>query len=141
MRNFPVNRQDGFTLLEVVFAVGILAIGMMGYTALKVSNRYSWVFAKNLTLALHLTNSNLERLRMAGYNDGGCMSAGNHTNADGTCTSAAPALTAMDFTATGASWRVREGCPSKLTKMVTYTTNWQTGGNKQLTITQVLMRP
>lgn len=151
MRNFLANRQSGFTLLEVVFAVGILAIGMLGYTALKISNRYSWVYAKNLTQALHLTGTNLEALRLAafkkGYLDDPWMSAGNHTQANTNRAGVSPVLTSGDFIATGVSWTVREGCPSQMTKMVTYTTRWNDASNsidpptKQLTITQVLVRP
>lgn len=140
MRKMFRPGEKGFTLLEVVFAVGILAIGMMGYTALKVSNRYSWVFARNLTQALQLTGSNLEGLRMADYNDAGWMSAGVHTQADQNDAGVGPALTAGDFAASGVTWTVREGCPSQTTKMVTYTTKWNTGGNKKLTITQVRSR-
>lgn len=129
--------ERGFTLLEVVFAVGILAIGMMGYTALKVSNRFSWVFAKNLTQALQLTGANLEGLRMAGYNDAGWMTAGTHSAFSANDEGGLPTLTAGDFTASGVAWTVRQGCPSGLTKMVTYTTSWNSGGNKNLTLTQV----
>jgi prepilin-type N-terminal cleavage/methylation domain-containing protein len=150
MRKKYLPGERGFTLLEVVFAVGILAIGMMGYTALKVSNRYSWVFARNLTLALNVTTSNLEGLRLAasglGYHDDPWMSPGDHTEADVNSNGDAPPLTSGYFTAKDVTWKVREGCPTKEAKMVTYTTNWNDAGDsvnpstKKLTITQVLLR-
>lgn len=143
MRNLLVNRQDGFTLLEVVFAVGILAIGMLGYTSLKVSNRYSWFFAKNLTQAVQLTAANLEGLLMAGYNDARLMSDGNHSSASADTYYVTPPLTAgtgSDFTASALTWTVREGCPSELTKLVKYTTEWS-NGNNELELTQVQVRP
>ena len=140
MRNLLANRQGGFTLLEVVFAVGILAIGMMGYTVLKVSNRYSWFFSKNLSQAVQMTNSNLEGLRMAGYNDAGWMSVGNHTQADQNAFGGTPQMQAGDFAASTVTWTVREKCPSELTKLVAYTTKWSNGGS-QVTVTQVQVRP
>ena len=78
MHSLLTNREKGFTILEVVFAVSILAIGLMGYTALKISNKYSWFFAKNMSQAVQLTDTNLEALRMAGYRDDGWLSAGTH---------------------------------------------------------------
>lgn len=140
MRNLLVNRQGGFTLLEVVFAVGILAIGMLGYTSLKVSNRYSWFFAKNLSQAVQLASANLEGLLMAGYNDARLLSDGAHSSANPDTYYVAPPLTAGDFTASGLKWTVREGCPSELTKLVNYTTEWS-GGDNELEIIQVQVRP
>jgi len=152
MRKITLSREDGFTLLEVVFAVSILAIGIMGYTALKVSNRYSWMFSKNLTLAVQMSDSNLEGLRMAGYNDTGWLTAGTHkvtVNGDGSHTLSnaendageEPEVAAGDFEASSVSWSVREGCPTAMTKMVNYTTNWNLGGDKNVTLTQVQVRP
>lgn len=72
-----LGREKGFTILEVVFAAGILAIGILGYTSLKVSNRYSWVFAKDLSQAVPFTVGQLEGLQMAGFNS---MQLGNVVN-------------------------------------------------------------
>lgn len=152
MRKKFLPPEKGFTLLEVVFAVSILAIGMLGYTSLKISNRYSWVFAKSLSQAVQLTGANLEELWMNGYHDSGWMSAGVHSvtvNPDQTlavvnATSAAdqvPPVVSGDFSASGVTWTVREGCPSELTKMVNYTTDWNVGGPKSVTIIQVQVRP
>ena len=152
MRRTLLSGDKGFTLLEVVFAVGILAIGMLGYTALKISNMHSWVFAKDLSQAVQLTGANLERLLMAGYHDTGRMSVGDHSvtvNADGThalvggqnASGQELEVAAGDFTAGSVQWTVREKCPSDLTKMVTYTTNWNVAGNKSMNVTQIQVRP
>lgn len=154
MRKTILSGEQGFTLLEAVFAVGILAIGMMGYTSLKVSNQYSWVFARDLSQAVQLTGANLEALWMAGYHDTGWMSDGEHSvtrNPDGTLavenaatgpdSDIVPTLAAGDFSADGVSWIVRERCPSELTKLVTYTTDWNVGGPKSMNVTQVQVRP
>ena len=147
-----LSREKGFTLLEVVFAVGILAIGIMGYTSLKVSNRFSWIFAKNLSQAVQMSVSNLEGLLVAGYNDVGWMSAGDHSvavNADGSHTVVnalndsgdEPAVDSGDFSASGVGWTVIDNCPSELTKLVVHTTNWNTGGAKSVEFVQVQVRP
>ncbi len=152
MRKHLLAQEKGFTLLEVVFAVGILAIGMMGYTALKISNRYSWVFAKDLSQAVQLTGANLEGLWVAGFHDIGWMSSGDHSvivNPDGShalnnalnVADQEPPVSAGDFTATSVDWTVRVGCPSELTKMVNYTTNWSVAGAKSMAVTQVQVRP
>lgn len=145
MRATFSSHEKGFTILEVVFAVSILAIGIMGYTSLKVSTKFSWVFAKNLSQALQLTGANLEGLLMAGYNDEGWMSPtpdlnAPHTEAEPNGSGAVPATASGDFIASGLEWTVKDKCPSQLTKLVSYTTLWA-GDNKSLTLPQVQVRP
>jgi prepilin-type N-terminal cleavage/methylation domain-containing protein len=140
MNSLLLGREKGFTILEVVFAVSILAIGIMGYTALKTSNMYSWFFSKNMSQAVQLTGSNLEWMLMAGYNDAGWLSDGDHTEADVNASGDTPPVTAGDFDASGVDWTVRDKCPTELTKMVNYTTKWS-NGNNSVTITQVQVRP
>ena len=140
MNSLVLGREKGFTILEVVFAVSILAIGLLGYTSLKTSNMYSWFISKNLSLAVQLTGSNLEEMWMAGYNDVGWLSGGDHTNVDTNANDVTPDLTAGDFTASEITWTVKDKCPSELTKLVTYTTAWSDGHNS-VTITQVQVRP
>jgi prepilin-type N-terminal cleavage/methylation domain-containing protein len=133
------SREEGFTILEVVFAVSILAIGIMGYTALKTSNMYSWYFSKNMSQAVQLTGSNLEWMLMAGYGDDGWLSAGDHTQADTNDSGGTEAVTAGDFSASNVSWTVRDQCPTDLTKIIDFKTEWSNGSNN-VTITQVQRR-
>jgi len=144
MRTIFTSHEKGFTLLEVVFAVSILAIGIMGYTSLKVSTQYSWVFAKNLSQALQLTGANLEGLLSAGFNDNWMSPPPDlnipHTEATANSVGALFAITSGDFIASGLEWTVKDKCPSQLTKLVTYTTFWA-GDNKSLTLPQVQVRP
>lgn len=135
MRNLNGNREKGFTLLEVVFAVSILAFGIMGYSALKVSNRYSTVFAKNISQAIQITGAELESLLMSGYNS--ALLTGDSAGLEHVST--APLVIGDFEIKTGdAKWIVKDGCPSQLTKLVTYTSNWS---NKSVTLTQVQVRP
>lgn len=145
MRATFSSHERGFTILEVVFAVSILAIGILGYTSLKVSTQYSWVFAKNLSQALQLTGANLEGLLMAGYNDEGWMSPTPdlnvpHTEADPNGNGDVFTVASGDFISSGLEWTVKDKCPSQLTKLVTYTTFWSRD-NKSLALPQVQVRP
>ena len=139
MKRLLLESENGFTILEVVFAVSILAIGIMGYTALKTSNMYSWFFSKNMSQAVQLTGSNLEWMLMAGYDDDGWLSAGNHTQVDANASGETPSVTAGDFSASGIRWSVRNQCPTMMTKLIDYSTDWS-NGNNSVTITQVQVR-
>jgi prepilin-type N-terminal cleavage/methylation domain-containing protein len=147
MSNLQENRQRGFTLLEVVFAVSILAIGIMGYTSLKISNRYSWVFAKDLSQAVNLTATQLEELLRYGYYNARMAvdvdtKIGVQTYAPTAYATAYPgdSLVSGDFIPSEVSWKVVDECPTVRTKMVIYTTTWG-GGNRNMKITQVQVRP
>ena len=139
MSPFKISRENGFTILEVVFAVSILAIGIMGYTILKTSSRHSRVYAKNLSQAIQVTSSELEGLVTGGYHDAllsdnttpGATTHDYNAEVGGT-------LGRGDFQASNALWTVREACPSELTKLVNYQTIWF---NKDVDVTQIQVRP
>ncbi|OGR00186.1 MAG: hypothetical protein A2511_13365 [Deltaproteobacteria bacterium RIFOXYD12_FULL_50_9] len=135
MGPFSTNREKGFTLLEVVFAASILAFGIMGYTGLKISNRYSTVFAKNISQSIQIAGAELEGLLMKGFDNS--LMAGD--SAGITHVSTAPLVIGDFEIKTGdATWIVRDKCPSELTKLVKYTTTWN---NKNVELTQVQVRP
>lgn len=149
MRSLALSRERGFTLLEVVFAVSILAIGIMGYAILKTSNRFSMFSAKNLTQAVQLTASRMEGLLLEGYHaddldpvtNGGVYTFNANTYDLTNAVDRAEysrLFMSGDFTADQVTWTVRDHCPSELTKLVTVTTVW---GSRNLTIPQVQVRP
>jgi len=172
-----LRREAGFTILEVVFAVGILAIGIMGYSSLKISNRYSWVFAKDLTQAVPFTTTQLEGLLLDGYESaalGGTNLSGvpgkmytstvtaatyqtqsggdilgvgdlpvggaNWFTYSGVSSASNTEKTFVDFTPTQVSWTVYGECPSELTKMVVFSSQWGSG-SRGMDIIQVQVRP
>ncbi len=132
MRCFFRHNEKGFTLLEVSFAATILAIGIMGYTLLKSSNRYSRQYAMETAKAIQLSGGQLEEFMMTNY-DSGFLTAGTHTHA-GTM----PRI--GDFQLTNAQWFVRNGCPSQFAKTIDFEATWGTGAAaKTLTLTHVMV--
>lgn len=136
MNPFKITRENGFTVLEVVFACSILAIGIMGYTILKSSSRHSRVYSKNLSQAIHLTSSELEGLLVEGYNSSLLTATPGTNHFYSVDVGGIPTI--GDFQATDTEWSVRENCPTELTKLVDYSTQW---GSKSMTLTQVQVRP
>ena len=131
MRFFSLRNDKGFTLIELSFAVTILAIGILGYTLLKTSNRYSSQYSTETTQAVLLTRAQLEEFMVMNY-DSGFLTAGTHT--------AATMPQIGDFQLTNAQWVVRDKCPSEYTKTIDFTATWSSGAAaKQLTLTHVLV--
>jgi len=58
-----MNRQDGFTLIEAMVAVVILAIGMVGLIGLHMTAARSDLLANDLTQAKALAMTQLESVR------------------------------------------------------------------------------
>jgi prepilin-type N-terminal cleavage/methylation domain-containing protein len=136
MRCFFRKNEKGFTLIELTFAVTILAIGIMGYTLLKSSNRYSRQYAMETSKAIQLSGGQLEEFMMTNY-DSGFLTAGTHffTEID-----PINPLQIGDFQLTNAEWFVRNGCPSQFTKTIDFKATWGTGaGAKTLTLTHVMV--
>ncbi len=57
------RRTEGFTLLEVLIAIVILSIGVLGYMAVQFQSVSSRAFAKTLHTAMTTGITNLEELR------------------------------------------------------------------------------
>jgi len=131
MRFFSPRNDKGFTLIELSFAVTILAIGILGYTLLKTSNRYSSQYSNETSKAVHLTRGELEEFMVMNY-DSGFFTAGTHT--------AGTMPQIGDFQLTNAQWVVRDGCPSEYAKTIDFTATWSSGAAaKQLTLTHVMV--
>jgi prepilin-type N-terminal cleavage/methylation domain-containing protein len=131
MRLFSPLNNKGFTLIELSIAATILAFGILGYTLLKSTSRYSSQYSKETSQAVLLVRGQLEEFIMTNY-DSPLLSAGPHT--------AGTMPQIGDFQLTNAQWQVRNGCPSQFAKTINFTATWGSGaGAKQLTLTQVLV--
>ncbi|MDF1578268.1 MAG: prepilin-type N-terminal cleavage/methylation domain-containing protein [Desulfobulbales bacterium] len=136
MGSLILKRERGFTILEVVFAAAILGIGILGYTKIKASSRYSQVYSKQLSQAVLLSGSQMEDFLRRGY---------NHTMLSGLDGEAKThlygelggVLSIGDFSFTDASWTVRQNTPSQLTKLIKFTGKWNSSREIELTQVQV----
>ena len=59
--------KNGFTLLEVLFAVAIFSIGLLAVNAMTTMVIKSNYMSKNLTTAVHLAQNKLDALRSGPY--------------------------------------------------------------------------
>ena len=136
MRFFLPQKEKGFTLIELTFAVTILAVGIMGYTLLKSSNRYSRQYAMETAKAIQLSGGQLEEFMMTNY-DSGFLTAGTHLYTE---IDPVNPLQIGDFQLSNAQWFVSDGCPSQFTKTIDFTATWGTGAAaKTLTLTHVMV--
>lgn len=60
----PTSLASGFTLLEVLIAVFVLAIGVLGLAAMQLASKQSGAEASQRTIAAHLAFDLLERMRL-----------------------------------------------------------------------------
>jgi prepilin-type N-terminal cleavage/methylation domain-containing protein len=69
--------EKGFTLIEVVAGLIILAIGLLGIAALQVTSIKGGYFSNNVTQATFFAQDKLEYLRNLSYSDSN-LSSGQH---------------------------------------------------------------
>lgn len=67
MRELDNQKKNGFTLLEVLFALAIFSIGLLAVNAMTTMVIKSNYMSKNLTTAVHLAQNKLDELRAGAY--------------------------------------------------------------------------
>ena len=77
------DRSDGFTLVEVMIATSILAVGLVSLAQLALVARNSNQAAARLTIASVLAQDKLEQLRAAPFPDGASASCCEFFDAQG----------------------------------------------------------
>ena len=78
-KSFQKNlfNETGFTLLEVLFAVTIVSIGLLAVASMQLSAIQGNRAGGNLSVATHLAEQELERLKSSAFN-GPNLALGNH---------------------------------------------------------------
>jgi type IV pilus assembly protein PilV len=116
MKGLPeIKREKGFTLIEVMIALLILSIGLLGMAGLQIAATRSNSFSNQMTIGITLAQDRLEELRNLKY-DNAQLGVGSHTDTDNPIRS----LGDMGF---NRSWTVSEDAANHL-KTITVTLQW-----------------
>ncbi len=62
-----LRRNDGFTLIEVLVATGIAAIGFLGLAATHIASVRATAFGRNVGIATSVANEAIETMRRLPY--------------------------------------------------------------------------
>ena len=75
--NKVLRKPKGFTLIEVVTGLIILAIGLLGIASMQITSIKGGHFSNNMTKAIFLAQDKLEYLKNLSYSDSN-LSNGQH---------------------------------------------------------------
>ena len=109
------GKEKGFTLLEVMIAVAILAFGLLAVASMQGTAIRGNSLSGNLTAASTLAADRMEKLVSASYSHAD-LDVGNHTEDVGTYTVA---------------WNIAEDAMFNNTKTVSVAVTWAEGGSQK----------
>ena len=75
------HRQSGFTLIEVLVAISLMSIALLGFASVGVNAIRDDSFSRKTNVALALAQAKLEQLRSLPYSNSQWTS-GSHTESD-----------------------------------------------------------
>ena len=107
------KRSEGFTLLEVMIALVILSVGLLGLAALQLVAVRSNSFSSEMTYATMIAQQQAEVLKNLAYTDGN-LTSGSHA--------AMGSSKGVQYTVT---WNVTDDVPATNMKSVNVTVEWQ----------------
>jgi Tfp pilus assembly protein PilV len=121
-----LRRQSGLTFNEVLVAMNIIVVAIMGYSLSTAGVIRGQTANDNFTVALHLAQDKMEQLKAQVnlVNDNRCPSAGDH-----------------GLSATGSAggifercWKIADSSLSASLKQVDVTLSWRDYANHQITM-------
>ena len=113
-----LDNQSGFTLLEVLIAISILTVGLLGVAQMQIMGIRGNYFSGNTTTVLTLAEEKMEDLLGRSYSDTD-LTSGNHPDPDNP----------IDETGQAGGiysrmWTVIDNTPIADTKTVTVNVSW-----------------
>ena len=143
------HRQQGFTIIEVLIAMGIFSIGILGVAAMQIASVKGNAAAQGVTDIAVLAADRLEKLMVLPYNDN-LISAGQHSVGAGNLTLITDGID-NNFDGqidepgeTGPmtiQWTVTDDTPVRNSKTVAVTVQHDAPSvDRQVTITRVIPR-
>jgi type IV pilus assembly protein PilV len=117
VRRPRARRSAGFTLVEVIVAIVLLGVGLMGLAALSTTVTRANVQSSSLTTATALAQERAERLRTEDYD---ALASGNDSRV-------------VDNVAYTRSWVVTADDPEPGLKTVAIAVSWTTRGTTHTT--------
>ncbi len=118
--------SNGFTLIEIMLALGILAFGILAIASMEMSALNGTASAQRVTEAMTIAQDRVEKFVALSYTDS-LLSPGTHND-----TSPPAGYTV--------SWTVINNSPVNNTKTINVTVSWtEKGANKSATISYIKM--
>ena len=121
MNNIIPKNQTGFTLIEVMIAITILAIGILGVAKMQISAMQGNSYASGLTEATSFAQNKMEELASLAYTDTD-LSDGSQTDSG---------ATGIQY---NISWNIAVNDPAPNAKHIKVIVQWQQKGTTRQVI-------
>jgi type IV pilus assembly protein PilV len=112
--DFLRRKYQGFTLIEVMIAMVILAVGLLSLMTMQIVSIRANAFSSEMTYASMLAQSRLEQIRNMSYT----------SINPGTVTDTVPASASTKGMAYAVETKVEDNLPATDMKTITLTINW-----------------
>ena len=132
-RVFPLKRQEGFTLNEVLIAIVLIAIGVLGFSLNTIGVIQGNYISANYTTATNLAQDKMEELKaQTSFSDGvDNYDSEGSSNCTGLYTGADPQPD-LNITTTGTAggiydrcWRITDSALGSGLKQIDVTVSWR----------------
>ncbi len=119
MRHIPID-QKGFSLIEILIAMTILAIGLLALAGMQITAIQGNTFSSTTTDATTVAQDRLERLMALTYDDAD-LNDGNHPPGSQAQVSGTQQIQGVNYSI---SWDVADNSPIPNAKTIDMTVTW-----------------